>query len=78
MLIVVASYEIFGTAMLVFAINAATNHPVGIALVVFEVILIAGPISGAHINPAVTLGVFIRNIKDWKNSLGWLCLYWGS
>ena len=54
-------YEVFGTAMLVFAINAATNHPFGIALVLFESILIAGPICGAHFNPAVTIGVYIMN-----------------
>ena len=36
---VVGWYEIFGTAMLIFAINSSFNHPFGIALVLFEAIL---------------------------------------
>ena len=76
--IVVAGYEVFGTAMLVFAINATTNHPFGIALVLFEAILIGGPICGAHYNPAVTFAVFIRDYPNMKKNLGWLCLYWAA
>jgi glycerol uptake facilitator-like aquaporin len=73
---VVAFYEILGTAMLVFAINATTNRPFGIALVLFGCILIGGPISGAHYNPAVTLAVYMMNYKDWKQNIGWVFMYW--
>jgi glycerol uptake facilitator-like aquaporin len=31
----------------------------------FALLLIGGPITGAHYNPAVTLGVYISN-KHWK------------
>jgi glycerol uptake facilitator protein len=75
-LLAVGGYEIFGTAMLVFAINASTNNPFGIALILFEAILIAGPVCGAHFNPAVTLAVFIMNYKSWKENTGWVLFYW--
>ena len=32
---------------------------------VFAIVLIGGPITGAHFNPAITLAVFISN-KHWK------------
>jgi len=38
----------------------------------FALLLIGGPITGAHFNPAVTLGVYISNVK-WKEDWG-ICL----
>jgi glycerol uptake facilitator-like aquaporin len=37
----------------------------GIAFMLFALLLIAGPITGAHFNPAVTIGVYISN-KNFK------------
>jgi len=31
----------------------------------FALLLIGGPVTGAHFNPAVTIGVYISN-KHWK------------
>ena len=58
----------------------------------FALILIGGPITGGHFNPAVTLGVYISNVKwreDWQIFLLMLfaqffgafwgvCLTWNS
>jgi glycerol uptake facilitator-like aquaporin len=33
----------------------------GIAFMLFAMLLIGGPITGAHFNPAVTLGVYMSN-----------------
>jgi glycerol uptake facilitator-like aquaporin len=74
-LISVFGYEMFGTMMLVFAVNASTV-PVGIMLMFFSTILICGPITGGHINPAVTLGVFVLNYSNAKSNLLWLAVYW--
>ena len=54
-----------GTALLIVAINwghggmEGDGEAVGIAL--FVNLVIFGPISGGHFNPAVTLGVLVSN-----------------
>ncbi len=46
--------------------------PFGISFTIFALVLIGGPITGAHYNPAVTLGVYISDIH-WKDDW-YLCL----
>ena len=66
----VCLYEAIGTAMLLLAINWGQNpsdpnaQPTAIGVTLFIAIIIAGPISGAHFNPAVTIATFITNRKD--------------
>lgn len=63
----VFAYEALGTAFLLYSINMSFGYEFGqfgIAFTLFAVILIGGPITGAHYNPAVTLGVYVSN-KDW-------------
>ena len=59
-------YEALGTALLLFAINMQNGGffgPFGIALTIFACLLIGGPITGAHYNPSVTVGVYLANKK---------------
>ena len=66
--LIVFFYEFFGTAMLIYAINMQKGESfgvAGIAFMLFACLLIGGPITGAHFNPAVTLGVMISN-RHWK------------
>jgi glycerol uptake facilitator-like aquaporin len=67
---IVCVYEALGTGFLLFAISMSTSDfgKFGIAFMVFAMILICGPVTGAHFNPAVTLGVFISN-KHWREDL---------
>ena len=60
-----------GTAFLLYSINMAYGFPFGqfgIAFTLFACILIGGPITGAHFNPAVTLAVYISN-KHWVDDV---------
>lgn len=61
-------YEFFGTALLVYAVNVSYGDGVdpfvdqfAIVGMIFALILLAGPITGAHFNPAVTTGVLVSN-----------------
>jgi len=74
--------ELFGTFVLVFAglttavIAGAQVHNVGVAMA-FGLSLLAmayalGPISGCHINPAVTLGMLVARRMSAKEAVG----YW--
>ena len=52
-------YEFFGTAFLTFAALISLGNPAGVAFTLFAIICFTGPISGANVNPAVTMGVYI-------------------
>ena len=57
--------------MLLYAINiqnGETFGQFGIAFMLFSWLLIGGPITGAHYNPSVTLGVFLSNQSYGKQS----------
>jgi len=59
-------YEALGTALLLFAINMQNGEffgQFGIAFMIFACLLIGGPITGAHYNPSVTVGVYLTNMK---------------
>lgn len=64
----VCLYEALGTCVLLMAVNCGAvsgNDFVGyqslvVAITLLGVIIIFGPITGGHFNPAVTLGVFIK------------------
>lgn len=61
-------YECLGTAFLLVSINMSAHfggsgsfQPIAVALTLYSLIMIYGPVSGAHFNPAVTVGVFVVN-----------------
>jgi len=63
----------FGTALLTWvAINA--NNEWCVALTLFIIACSIGPITGCHINPAVTMGVLVLNYKDFTQNLTWCLL----
>ena len=93
--LIVCIYEFLGTALLIYAINLGANGIApnfAIAFMIFALILLGGPISGAHFNPAVTLGVYVSNRfwrQDWAfflaitfsqliGGLFGILLVWGS
>ena len=53
--------EFIGTFMLMIAINFSNGNAMAIGLTLFMAINIAGRQTGAHFNPAVTIGIPIIN-----------------
>ena len=63
-------YEAFGTMLFVYSI-LLTSNPISISFSLFASIILFGSITGGHFNPAVTLGIYIREAK-FKENLKWL------
>jgi aquaporin Z len=63
-LVVMFMYELIGTMFLVLTINATNGNAVGIGMTLFFLLLLLGPITGGHMNPAVSIGVFINRPID--------------
>ena len=63
--VIVCVYEAIGTGFLLYSIAmqgpSETFGKFGVAFMIFAMILIGGPLTGAHYNPAITLAVFISN-----------------
>jgi len=60
--LMVCIHEAFGTMMLLLAINwGATSGliPQSACITIFVAFVLTGDISGAHLNPAVTMGVWV-------------------
>ena len=68
--LVVALYEFIGTFGLTSAMNATNASPYGVPLVLFLLYKLAFPVSGAHFNPAVTIGVYTNSFTSalWKHN----------
>jgi len=62
--LVVFFYEFLGTFILVATINASNGNAPAIGLTLFFLLLLTGPITGGHMNPSVTVGVFLNRVRD--------------
>jgi hypothetical protein len=69
----VASYELIGTAIFIYMIIVSTGDAIAVPLALFAMIIIFGGITGGHFNPAVTLGVYIKEGK-WKENAAFASL----
>ena len=67
----VCLYEMFGTAILIGALNLSSGSVVAVSIALFCIAIFLGPISGGHVNPAVTLAVFIK--EGDCNNFGFMC-----
>jgi len=55
----VLMYEFLGTSILSWAVLASGGNSAAVAATFFMIILYIAPISGAHVNPAVSTAVFV-------------------
>ena len=61
----VCIYEFLGTAFLSYAVLMSYGNAIAISIGLYGSIIILGPITGAHMNPAVSFGVFF-----WQKKFG--------
>ena len=52
-------YELFGTCFLVYAAMTSGGDGAAVGLTLMVLIMCTGPITGAHYNPAVAIGVYV-------------------
>lgn len=62
-MMLVLAYELVGTLILIYAIIATNGNALGVCVTFFCMLQVLGPITGAHMNPALTLGVYIKENK---------------
>ena len=60
--LIVALYEAMGTSLFTYCILVSTADAIAASLSLFAMIVIFGPVTGGHFNPAVTLGVGLWQI----------------
>ena len=72
----VCLYEALGTAMLILSLNLSKGDAIAIGLALFSAIVVFGPVSGAHFNPATTTSVFFKEglEKAGKNCVFYLLI----
>jgi glycerol uptake facilitator-like aquaporin len=63
-LLVIGVLEALGTAILLVAINFSAGNATVVVMGILTGAVLSGRLTGAHFNPAVTVGVFIAD----KNS----------
>ena len=70
--------ELIGTFFLTFVI-AFTGDPLAIGMMLTALIYAGGHVSGAHYNPAITLGFLLKGDIDWRDSIAYvLCQICGA
>lgn len=69
-----AIYEWLGTTLFLFFLNYSGGDGLLICYGLFIAVMIAGRVSGAHFNAAVTISVFIVEYKNWRRNWPICCL----
>ena len=59
-------YEFFGTAFLIFSILVSGGNMWAVPFIFFFLIYWANPVTGAHFNPSLTIGVYIAATGKYK------------
>jgi len=70
-------YEMLGTALFIYGI-IMTSPAATIPFSLFASIIIFGAVTGGHFNPAVSLGVYLAEGKDYGKNLGFLVMIWAG
>jgi len=64
--------ELFGTFLLAGVILATQGAPLYVMFAFVGIILMIGAVSGAHVNPAITIGAFVTRRIGWLRAVGYI------
>ncbi len=64
--------EFIGTFILVSVIVAGQGQPIFVLFGIVAVVLMIGGISGAHVNPAITVGAWVTRRIGWLRAVGYI------
>ena len=64
--------EFVGTFLLAAAFIEMQGSPLFVAFALGGVVLIVGGVSGAHVNPAMTIGAWVTRKMNWVYALGYI------
>lgn len=64
--------EFIGTFLLASVVIAGQGQPIFVLFALAGVILLVGAISGAHVNPAVTIGALVTRRIGWFRAVGYI------
>jgi glycerol uptake facilitator-like aquaporin len=64
--------EFVGTFLLAGVIVAGQGQPIFVLFGLVGVVLLVGAVSGAHVNPAVTIGALVTRRIGWLRALGYI------
>jgi aquaporin Z len=67
-----------GVMLLVIAINLSGGNVAAIGMTLFVILILVGPISGGHVNPAVSIGVLINQGINTHNFVMFLVMTSGQ
>jgi len=64
--------EFIGALLLAGVVIAGQGQPIFVLFALVAIVLIIGGISGAHVNPAVTIGAWVTRRIGWLRALGYI------
>jgi len=64
--------EFFGTFLLASVVIAGQGQPIFVLFGLVGIVLLIGAISGAHVNPAITLGAWATRRIGWLRAIGYI------
>ncbi len=64
--------ELIGTFLLASVVIAGQGQPIFVLFAVIGIVLLIGAVSGAHINPAVTIGAWVTRRIGWLRAVGYI------
>ncbi|HJM04186.1 MAG TPA: aquaporin [Candidatus Saccharimonadaceae bacterium] len=64
--------EFIGTFLLASVVIAGQGQPIFVLFALVGIILLVGSVSGAHVNPAITIGALVTRRIGWFRALGYI------